>query len=301
MAANSVSRLAPDRVVTVPVADMFSSPTEQADVVSQAIIGSNVTTLDLRDDWARVRTDDGYAGWMCRGALRDLENLVPYAASDPAVRIDSLFANVYREPNVRARKPILTIPFDSQLVVEVREAAGEADWTPVLLPDQSEGWIRSDDGDRSLDPLTIAQTVELAKRFVGLPYLWGGRSSFGFDCSGFTQMLVRRRGIIMPRDAILQAEWAGAIEVSRSDLIPGDLVFFGPSLETINHTALYIGDGAIIHSTVRNRPGVQIGLLEDPMTERNLVACRRILESLPSGTEPGARRRGRVEAGSSAP
>ena len=74
--------------------------------------------------------------------------------------------------------------------------------------------------------LTIEESIALARRFLGLTYLWGGRSSLGYDCSGFTQMLVRSRGIIMPRDADLQAAWDGAVAVNRKKLRAGDLLFF---------------------------------------------------------------------------
>ena len=71
--------------------------------------------------------------------------------------------------------------------------------------------------------------LALSKTFLGLPYTWGGTSSYGYDCSGFTQMLERRRGVIMPRDAQPQADWSGVVPVERKDLQPGDLLYFGSS------------------------------------------------------------------------
>jgi len=266
----------PDRVVVVPVADMFSSPDENSDVVSQAIIGSNVVTLETHHDWVRVQTDDQYSGWISRNDLRELEESRGYATSGPVVRVEALFAKVYREPSVQRHKPILTLPFESLLEVAPRREAGEPGWLGVRLPDRRAAWIARGDGNRNPRPLTIPQSIELAKRFLGLPFLWGGRSSFGYDCSGFTQMLVRSRGIRMPRDARLQAEWEGAEKIDRKRLIPGDLLFFGPSPDKVNHTALCIGEGEIIHSTTQNRPGVQIGRLVDQSSERTLVACTRV-------------------------
>jgi len=275
-----MTQLAPpggvDRVVIFPVANMFSSPTDDADVVSQAILGSNVTSVENRGDWVKVRTDDDYAGWMSRDTLRELANLILYGSVPPVIRIEALFANVYREPSVRTHQPVLTAPFDSLLEVSAEGPVHEPGWTRVRLPDRRTGWIRSEDGSSNLAPLSIPESIELAKRFLGVPYLWGGRSSFGFDCSGFTQMLVRRRGITMPRDANLQAAWEGVEEISRRDLRKGDLVFFGSAPEKITHTAHYIGGGEIIHSTAENRPGVQIGRLNARPSVRNLVACRRL-------------------------
>jgi cell wall-associated NlpC family hydrolase len=137
-------------------------------------------------------------------------------------------------------------------------------------------WIQAGDVAADPKPLNIAQSIELAKRFVGLPYLWGGRSSFGFDCSGFTQMLVRARGLEMPRDADKQAAWSGVARVERKDLQPGDLLFFGASEKSITHTGMYIGDGQIIQATTNDHPVVQISRLDDQPWSGILVACRRV-------------------------
>ncbi len=103
----------------------------------------------------------------------------------------------------------------------------------------------------------------MAHKFLGITYTWGGVSSFGFDCSGFTQMLERQRGIEMPRDADLQAAWSGVIPVEREDLQPGDLLFFGASAAKITHTGMYLGNGEFIHDTTHDHPGVQISRLDD--------------------------------------
>lgn len=118
--------------------------------------------------------------------------------------------------------------------------------------------------------------IDLAHRFLGITYTWGGVSSFGFDCSGFTQMLERQRGIEMPRDADLQAAWSGVVPVNRADLQPGDLLFFGSSPEKITHTGMYIGDGKFIHDTTHDHPGVQISTLDDQPWIKLLVAARRM-------------------------
>lgn len=265
-------------VVVVPVANMYSGPSEKLDVVSQALYGSNVTLLLARAEWSKIQTADHYKGWVRSNHLRILLTGNGYAASEPTVKIDSLFANLYAEPDVTRHQPVITLPFEVRLeVIPPKNGKAPKDrWLQVELPDQRKAWIQTGDVIRDPKPLSIPESIELAKRFLGFPYLWGGRSSFGYDCSGFTQMLVRARGINMPRDADLQAAWSDVTKVDRSDLQPGDLLFFGSSLKNITHTGMYIGDGQFIHDTTNGHPMVQISRLDDQPWTRILVACRRV-------------------------
>lgn len=264
-------------VVIVPVANMYSSASEDADVVSQAIYGSDVELLEETSGWARVQTNDQYTGWM---RLEDMRHLGPtdseYAASGRVAHVSSLSANLYRETDVTLHRPLLTVPFETQLEIIAQGQGDHSGWLQVRLPDQRSAWIQAGDVDLAPQKLTIKESIELARRFLGLTYTWGGRSSFGFDCSGFTQMLVRSRGTIMPRDADLQAAWIEAVVVNRKKLRPGDLLFFGDSADHITHTGMFIGHGKFIHDTVHDHPGVQISRLKDQPWTHLLVACRRV-------------------------
>ena len=269
-------------VVMVPVANMFSGPSEQTDVVSQAIYGSNVILLTARGEWCRVQTADRYKGWVPSRYLRLVQSGAGYATAGEIVQVESLFANIYREPDITRHKPVVTIPFEARLVVIPDAPAKNAKrsahdgWLQVRLPDMRSEWIQASDVVADLKPLSIPESIELAKRFLGLPYLWGGTSSFGFDCSGFTQMLVRARGFNMPRDADKQAAWTGVVKVDRKDLQPGDLLFFGSSPRNITHTGMFIGDGQFIHDSTSGHPVVQISRLEDEPWTHLLVASRRV-------------------------
>jgi hypothetical protein len=270
------------QVVVVPVANMYSKPTDKAEVVSQAIYGSNVQLLEARGEWSRIETADHYRGWTPSRYLRIILTANGYATAGSIVQVESLFANVYSEPDVTKHKPVLTVPFQVRLEVahEDRSLPGaqgmHSGWIHIRLPVLTNAWIQAGDVATDPKPLSVGQSIELAKRFVGLPYLWGGRSSFGFDCSGFTQMLVRARGMEMPRDADKQAAWSGVTRVERKDLQPGDLLFFGSSAKDITHTGMYIGDGQFIHDSAKGHPTVQIGRLDDEPWRRILVACRRV-------------------------
>jgi gamma-D-glutamyl-L-lysine dipeptidyl-peptidase len=269
-------------VVVVPVANMYAQPTEKSAVVSQALYASNVTLLVARGEWSRIQTSDRYRGWTPSRYLRLVQVGNGYATSGPTVQVESLFANVYAEPDVTRHKPVVTIPYEVRLEVvdEPKDAASKEKshegWLHVRLPEMREAWIQASDVVSDPKPLSIAETIELAKRFLGLPYLWGGRSSFGFDCSGFTQMLIDARGANMPRDADQQAAWNGLVAVERSDLQAGDLVYFGSSAKNITHTGMYIGEGQFIHDATNGHPVVQISRLDDEPWTRLLVACRRL-------------------------
>lgn len=258
-------------VVARPVANMYSTPSLDADVVSQAIYGASIALLDRRPGWANVRTQDDYTGWMPDQDFRD----TPYATG-PAAQVENLFANLYREPDVTTHAPLLTLPYEARLEVKSEPAAGDRRWIEVRLVDGAAAWVQR--GDVTLDPphLAVSALPAFARRFLGLPYLWGGTSTFGYDCSGFVQMLYRRAGIIIPRDAQPQADWTGVRPVERAHLQPGDLLFFGPSPRNITHTGLYIGGGEFIDATVHDRPVVQIDRLDAPYWTRLFVAARRL-------------------------
>src|ERR1017187_3781825 len=104
----------PTAAVRQPVANMYSRPSTDADVVSQAIFGANVAILEQKDGWAHVRTADDYLGWTPLSALLPGK---PYAASGPVAEVQSLFAHIYRESSVTTHAPLIPVPFESRLEV----------------------------------------------------------------------------------------------------------------------------------------------------------------------------------------
>ena len=270
----------------MPVANMYAGPSDKTAVVSQAIYGSNVTLLVARGEWSRIQTADRYKGWVPSRHIRIVLTGDGYATAGPTVQVESLFANIYSEPDVTRHKPVVTVPFETRLEVVAHDAdlndskgpsakPAPEGWLQIHLPGKTDAWIQAGDVVTDAKPLSIPESIELAKRFLGLPYLWGGGSSFGFDCSGFTQMILRERGFNMPRDADKQAAWSGVVPVEKGDLQAGDLVFFGSSVKSITHTGMFIGDGQFIHDSTTGHPVVQISRLDDQPWTRLLVACRR--------------------------
>jgi cell wall-associated NlpC family hydrolase len=267
-------------VTARPVVDMYSAPSLDADVVSQAIYGVTVQQIAPKDDakppdgWIYIQTPDQYPGWVQRENFLPLDMQENYAgAGKHVVMVANRGANVYRDTDVTKHAPLLRLPFETML--EEVGVQGKR-WHKIRLVDGTLAWIQTGDiEDRSTTPLNIDEMIALAKRFLGVTYTWGGTSSFGYDCSGFTQMLMREHGVMMPRDADIQAAWSGVVAVDRKDLKPGDLLFFGGSPQKITHTGMYIGNGEFIHDTTHDHPMVQISKLDDQPWTRLLVACRR--------------------------
>lgn len=255
---------------------MYRSASTDADVVSQAIFSSDVVALEAAGDWLKVRTADQYSGWIHRGDAKPRDASKIYGKAGRIATVWSLFASLYREPNIEKHRPVITIPFESLLEIAGEKETPDGRFYAVRLPDGTPAWVQSGDVTFDNKPLSIPRTIALAKRFLGLPYRWGGTSSFGFDCSGFTQMLMRGRGVIMPRDARPQANWDGLVQVERSELQPGDLLYFGNTPRKINHTGMYIGNGEFINATRREHPVVQISRLDDAPWTTLFITARRL-------------------------
>ena len=264
-------------VVLRPVINFHSGPREDADVISQALLGARLLEVERKDGWVRVKGDDDYPGWVQLAMLRELAGAEQYPAEPGrGVEVEALGANVYLEPDVTKHAPLLMAPFGARLE-RLNRGKEDARWLEVRLPDLREAWVQR--GDVRLDPkpLSLEASLALARRFLGITYTWGGSSPLGFDCSGFTQAVIRRRGKIMPRDANVQAEWSGLAPVAtRAELQPGDLLFFGRDAAHITHTGMYLGTGTFIHDTPKDHPGVQVSELGDPTWSKLLVAMRRL-------------------------
>ena len=269
-------------VITRPVADMHSASSGTADVVSQGILGTTVRILSeeanaLGEKWFRIETPDAYTGWTDGEALRILgEGSKPYASEGRVFEVTSLFANVYATESVSERKP-LTVA-----VIGARLEAGECGerWCRIVLPCGTPAWIHQADGEirEAASPrkkLSPDESAALARRFLGLPYLWGGRSSFGFDCSGFVQTVYHLSGFELPRDSGLQMAAGGLVEVPAGAERTRDLVFFGKKDGPVTHVGMMIGPTEFIHAAPRGRPVVQTGNLDDPYWREIYRGARR--------------------------
>lgn len=255
-----------------PVLHLHAKPSTDEEVTSQLIYGVAAELVQDRGHWLQVRTSDTYTGW----ALRQEFHVQEQESAKRAAHVDQLTANVYRVPDVKRQAPLLQLPWEARLAVHPDQADVPETWLRVCLLHGEVAYVQR--GDVTLHPATLAleQMLALALRFLGVTYTWGGVSSFGFDCSGFVQMLFRQRGILLPRDTQAQVQWEGFHAVPATDLAPGDVVFFGESLQDINHVGLFLRDGRFIHDTTQDHPGVQISALDQEPWKSRLAAQRRL-------------------------
>jgi cell wall-associated NlpC family hydrolase len=156
---------------------------------------------------------------------------------------------------------------------------------PFLKEQQGKVLVKTPDGTGFLDSNDVVVSdspargngqaiVSAGERFLGLPYLWGGMSSFGYDCSGLAYSMCKANGYVIPRDAHDQA--AAGKDVHLAEIEPGDLLFFAyeEGKGTIHHVGIYYGDGKLLHSPHTGKT-VEILPLEGTIYQRELCAARR--------------------------
>ena len=250
-------------VVLDSVANLFSRPSLTADLVTQAVLGSGLTIKESRVSWYYVELLDRYHGWIeARNVRVYAEGQAAYASSGRIAQVTSLIAFLYHQPAVSLRLPALQATLGCRL--EMIEDAG--DWIRVALPAGPSRWLKRGDVEiaeagASRVRGSVEDVIALAQRFLGLPYLWGGCTPLGIDCSGFVQLVWGLNGVQLLRDASIQFTQPGLGIVEADDLQAGDLLFFGG--ERITHVGLYMGEGQFIHATVHQWPVVQISSLDE--------------------------------------
>jgi cell wall-associated NlpC family hydrolase len=253
----------PAAIVTLAAVDLRRRPDHRSELRSQLLMGETVRVLESasRGRWWRVENhDDGYQGWVRTWGLLGVSSATALKWRRQArARGVWSFAEIRTRPGGGER--ISPLFWNGRVVAGAR--AGR--WRRVSLPDGRRGWIESAalGGDRSSTRIEVR-----LQDLLGTPYLWGGRTPLGFDCSGFVQQVLREQGYRLPRDADQQFRASRRIG-SSEEARRGDLVFFGGRRGPLTHVGLMLEGGRFVHAQGQ----VRFGSLDplNPLFERRLA------------------------------
>ena len=282
-------------VVGIPVADLYERADVSGPLADQALFGELVTVppqpeacRDVSGELVLVETKAPYKGYV------PIASLWPWPSDKPAylqasalgpqkarLRVTARLSNVYRSPDVTLSNPRLVLPLHSELkLFEIVSAR----WLKVELPDGGQAYIQRGDVEMLNAPLapSSACLVAEARKYEGTPYLWGGRSTLGIDCSGLVSNAFMACGVIAPRDAGPQMAWSALVAIDKqTDLQPGDLLFFGSadqksgSPPKVAHVGIFVGAGRFLHATTSERPTVHESPLSEADWQRRYLGARR--------------------------
>jgi len=246
-------------VVTLPLLDVRPEPAHAAELASQLLLGETVAVLASSRDggWLRVRNDaDGYAGWVrAWGIVRATRTRVGRWRRLARGRVGAPLAMIRAGRGGGAS--VSPVFFGARLIA-ARPAAG---WCAVELPDGRRGHVKAS----VLAPSRPPALEERIASLLGSPYLWGGRSPAGYDCSAFVQQVLGEQGVKLPRDAREQARGSRRLA---GEGRPGDLAFFQRPGEAPSHVGIALGDGYFAHC--RGRVQVASMKADNPLFDNDL-------------------------------
>ena len=222
-------------ISNLSIVPMRNEAADQSEMVNQVIFGEHFKVLEIRKKWSKIRlAHDSYEGWICNKQWIEIEE------------------DIYKQLD----KEVATITTD------ILDIITKTHHQPIvigsILPSYKSGHALINNEMYQFDGLTTPgfikkdKLVENALMYLNTPYLWGGRSPLGIDCSGLTQMVYRLQGVDLPRDAYQQAEVGTTLSfVEESE--PGDLAFFDNAEGKITHVGIILEENHIIHASGKVR------------------------------------------------
>jgi cell wall-associated NlpC family hydrolase len=271
-------------LVTLSVINLRKNPEQRAELVSQAIMGTPVLILKNQNSWLLVQTPDRYIAWTEKSSI-SLKTRTEMNQWKKAERI------VYTENSGWIKSDKVKDGIVGDLVAGcIMEKTGESgEYLKILLPDGRTGLVARKSvipflSFREQNLINADGIMKRALSLLGVPYLWGGSSTKGVDCSGFVQTVYFNNGRILQRDASLQALHGYPVDISHNldSLKRGDLLFFGTREKTelhVTHVAIYMGDNDYINSSGK----VMINSLDSTSSNYNsyrrksLLSARRVV------------------------
>jgi SH3-like domain-containing protein len=242
-------------LVTISVANIRSQPKHSAELATQALMGTPLNVLKEDDGWFLVQTPDQYLSWVDQAGIHlmtavELETWY----RTPKLVFTDLIGYVWKTED--EKEMVSDLVAGNLLILESESNSHYF----ISLPDKRRGWVAKNQtqlweswiASRNTNPESLIST---AKQMMGTPYLWGGTSIKGVDCSGFTKTIFYLNGQIIPRDASQQVHEGDLVDVDKNweKLEVGDLLFFGEKTkedkkERVVHVGMWIGNGEFIHS-----------------------------------------------------
>jgi cell wall-associated NlpC family hydrolase len=258
-------------VVKISVADMRREPRFQSEMVNQVILGTIMPVLKEGEQFILAENWDGYQGWISRQAvlIERIEKINRWQTVDRII-ITATGGCVYRQATNDS--DILTDLVAGTILYRENK---DTEYSTVRLPGSELGYVSNssieDLRKHEKIPFTSENVILQARKFLGIPYLWGGTSTKGFDCSGFVQTVFRLLNQKLPRDSHQMALVGTSVPFNNhfDNIKPSDLLFFGHPDGKIDHVAIYIGEKRYIHC----RGKVRISSLDprDPLFEGDLL------------------------------
>lgn len=268
-------------VVTLAALDLRRHPAHTSEMKSQLLLGETVRIERASRDgqWLWVRNDtDGYQGWIRSWGI------VPCSAARARrwrERARGLVASAYAEIRAGRGAGALVSPvfWNGRLIA----GPVRAGYRSAELPDGRRGWIAA--AAMRTPQTRPPDLVARVRSLLGVPYLWGGRTPLGIDCSALVQLLLLEQGISLPRDAHDQYRASISLPLDRPAEF-GDLLFFGVPRRRLAHVGLAVGGGYFVHA--RGRVLIGSADPDNPMCDRELLAQLRARHKPPATPNRGS-------------
>jgi cell wall-associated NlpC family hydrolase len=244
-------------LVKISVANLRSNPAHSAELATQATMGTPLKIFKKEGSWYLVQTPDKYLAWVDNGGLEPVtdEEFENWRAT-PKLIYTKAFGFSYKEASLESQEvsdlvagSILELLGEQNQFYKVGYPNGDVAFVEKSAAQPYREWIAA------LNP-SEENLIRTSKSLMGLPYLWGGTSPKGVDCSGYTKTIYFLNGIIIPRDASQQVHTGKLVDSTKNfeNLIPGDLLFFGraatdSTAERVVHVGMWIGNNQFIHSS----------------------------------------------------